>query len=233
MKSSTLRLTRIASVLLAMGLVAASFANLKPAPGPIPDPKLDASAERADKEQVAVFAGGCFWGIEAVFEHTKGVTDATSGYAGGVAATAHYDMVSAGNTGHAESVRVRYDPKQVSYGQLLKVFFSVAHDPTQLNRQGPDSGTQYRSEVFFRGDEQKRVASAYIAQLQAANAFDRPIVTKLEPLKAFYPAEGYHQNFARLNPNYPYIVYNDAPKVARLKQLYPQWYREDPALAGR
>ena len=226
MKSSTLRLTRIASVLLAMGLVAASFANLKPAPGPIPDPKLDASAERADKEQVAVFAGGCFWGIEAVFEHTKGVTDATSGYAGGVAATAHYDMVSAGNTGHAESVRVRYDPKQVSYGQLLKVFFSVAHDPTQLNRQGPDSGTQYRSEVFFRGDEQKRVASAYIAQLQAAHAFDRPIVTRLEHLNAFYPAEAYHQDYARLHPYDGYIAYNDLPKVARLKQMYPQWYRE-------
>ena len=233
MNTSAVRVTKIVGILLALGLVAASFTGTHQALSPVPDPRLDASAERGSKEQVAVFAGGCFWGIEAVFEHMKGVTDATSGYAGGDALTAHYDMVSAGNTGHAESVRVRYDPTQVSYGQLLKVFFSVAHDPTQLNRQSPDSGTQYRSEIFFRGDEQKRVASAYIAQLQASKAFDRPIVTKLEPLKAFYPAEGYHQNFARLNPGYPYIVYNDLPKVARLKQLYPQWYREDNAVAGR
>jgi peptide-methionine (S)-S-oxide reductase len=225
MNNTYIRIARVTGIVLALGLVAASFSHTKQPLSPVPDPAVDA-APGADKEQVAVFAGGCFWGIEAVFEHLKGVTDATSGYAGGAAATAHYDMVSAGNTGHAESVRVRFDPTKVSYGELLKVFFSVAHDPTQLNRQGPDSGTQYRSEIFYGNADQQRVASAYIAQLQAAHAFDRPIVTRLEPLQAFYPAEGYHQNFARLHPDHPYIAYNDLPKVAQLKQMYPQWYRE-------
>ncbi len=224
--NNVVRVTRGVGIALALGLVAASFSHTRPPLAPVPDAHVDASPDRSGKEQVAVFAGGCFWGIEAVFEHLKGVTNATSGYAGGAAATAHYDMVSAGNTGHAESVQVRYDPSKVSYGQLLKVYFSVAHDPTQLNRQGPDSGTQYRSEIFYTSAEQQRVASAYIAQLQAAHAFEQPIVTRLAQLQTFYPAEGYHQDFARLNPNYPYIVYNDLPKVARLKQMYPQWYRE-------
>ena len=225
MNNTFVRVTRGAGIILALGLVAASFSNIRQPLAPLPDAKVDA-APSPSKEQVAVFAGGCFWGIEAVFEHLKGVTDATSGYAGGGAATAHYDMVSAGNTGHAESVQVRYDPSKVSYGALLKVYFSVAHDPTQLNRQGPDSGTQYRSEIFTTSADQQRVANAYIAQLQAAHAFEQPIVTRVAPLQTFYPAEGYHQNFARLNPNYPYIVYNDLPKVARLKQLYPQWYHD-------
>ena len=226
MNSTTLRITRISGALLALGLIAASFSNLRQPAGPMPDALVDAAPDHSGKLQTAVFAGGCFWGIEAVFEHLHGVTYAASGYAGGAANTAHYDMVSAGNTGHAESVQVRYDPSKVSYGQLLKVYFSVAHDPTQLNHQGPDSGTQYRSEIFFSTAEQQRVASAYIAQLQTAHAFERPIVTKLEPLKAFYAAEGYHQNYARLHPDDSYIAYNDLPKVARLKQLYPQWYHD-------
>jgi peptide-methionine (S)-S-oxide reductase len=225
MRTAYLRLARVTGIVLALGLVAASFTHTRQPLSPIPDPAVDAT-RAAGKEQVAVFAGGCFWGIQAVFQHVKGVTDATSGYAGGVAATAHYDMVSAGNTGHAESVQVRFDPSKVSYGQLLKVYFAVAHDPTQLDRQGPDSGTQYRSEIFYTSADQQRVASAYIAQLQAAHAFERPIVTRLESLKAFYPAEAYHQDYARLHPYDPYIAYNDLPKVARLKQMYPQWYRE-------
>ena len=225
MNISYVRIARVTGIVLALGLVAAAFSNTKQALAPVPDPKADA-APSVDKQQVAVFAGGCFWGIQAVFEHMNGVIDATSGYAGGGAATAHYDMVSAGNTGHAESVRVRFNPNKVSYGQLLKVYFSVAHDPTQLNRQGPDSGTQYRSEIFYTSADQQRVANAYIAQLQDAHAFERPIVTKVERLKAFYPAENYHQDYARLHPYDPYIAYNDLPKVARLKQMYPQWYHE-------
>jgi len=226
MKTTFRRISRVVGILLLFGLVAAGFTNTKQPLAPVPDPSVDANPPSDRKEQIAVFAGGCFWGIEAVFEHVAGVTDATSGYAGGVSLTAHYDLVSAGNTGHAESVRVRYDPTKVSYGQLLKVFFSVAHDPTQLNRQGPDRGSQYRSEIFYANAEQQRIAAAYIAQLQTSHAFDRPIVTGLGRLKAFYPAEAYHQDFARRNPHDPYIVYNDMPKVARLKQLYPQWYHD-------
>lgn len=190
----------------------------------LPDAKIDAPLA-AGKDQVAVFAGGCFWGLEAVFEHVKGVKDVVSGYSGGSAMTAHYAVVGTGQTGHAEAVRVVYDPKLISYGQLLKVYFSVAHDPTQLNRQAPDSGTQYRSEVFAASAEQQKLANAYIAQLTAAKAFNAPIVTKVEPLKAFYPAEAYHQDYLRLNPNQPYIVYNDAPKLVYLKQLFPQLYK--------
>jgi peptide-methionine (S)-S-oxide reductase len=173
-----------------------------------------------------VLAGGCFWGIQAVFQHVKGVTDATSGYAGGAAQTAKYDVVSSGETGHAESVRVTFDPSQVTYGQLLRVFFSVAHDPTELNRQGPDEGTQYRSAIFFADADQKRAAEAYIAQLDKAKLFRGRIVTQVAPLAAFYPAEAYHQNYARLHPDNPYIVINDAPKVAHLRQLFPDLYRE-------
>ncbi|WP_266160389.1 peptide-methionine (S)-S-oxide reductase MsrA [Dyella silvatica] len=191
----------------------------------LPDPKLDAVAPAGHTEQVAVLAGGCFWGVDAVFKHVKGVKQVWSGYSGGNADTATYDRVSDGNTGHAESVKIVYDPAQVSYGQLLKVFFTVATDPTQLNRQGPDTGTQYRSAIFYGNDEQQRIATAYVAQLTAAKAFDDPIVTQVVPLKAFYPAEAYHQNYFRLNPNNPYIVINDAPKVAHLKQLFPQLYR--------
>jgi peptide-methionine (S)-S-oxide reductase len=172
-----------------------------------------------------VFAGGCFWGVQAVFQHVKGVTDATSGYAGGAAETARYDLVSTGDTGHAESVRVTFDPALVTYGQLLKVFFSVAHDPTELNHQGPDEGTQYRSAVFFTTPDEKRVTDAYVAQLGRAKVFSDPIVTEVAPLRAFYPAEDYHQGYATRHPNDPYIVFNDAPKVAHLRQLFPDLYR--------
>jgi peptide-methionine (S)-S-oxide reductase len=203
---------------------ACSLAGARSKPIALPDPKVDAPLA-AGKDQVAVFAGGCFWGVEAVFEHVKGVKDVVSGYSGGSATTAHYEVVGTGQTGHAESVRVVYDPKLVSYGQLLKVYFSVAHDPTQLNRQSPDTGTQYRSEIFAASADQQKLADAYIAQLTAAKAFNAPIVTKVEPLKAFYPAEAYHQNYLRLNPNNPYIVYNDAPKLVHLKELFPQLYK--------
>ena len=173
----------------------------------------------------AVFAGGCFWGIEAVFEHIKGVRSAVSGYAGGKTASPSYEDVSTGSTGHAESVRVVYDPAVVSYGQLLQVFFSVAHDPTQLNRQGPDHGTQYRSAIFYRTPEQQRAAEAYVRQLTAAKTFAKPIVTQVVPLTAFYQAEDYHQDYMVHHPNQPYIVYNDAPKVAQLKAQFPQLYQ--------
>ena len=191
----------------------------------LPAPAIDIPVKAAVGPQKAVFAGGCFWGVEAVFRHVKGVSSAVSGYAGGNAKTADYEMVSTGTTGHAESVEVVYDPSQVSYGQLLKVFFSVAHDPTQLNRQGPDHGTQYRSAIFTTNDEQKRVAQAYVAQLGAAKAFGRPIVTEIVPLPAFYAAEAYHQNYLALHPTQPYIVYNDLPKVANLKTQFPDLYR--------
>lgn len=172
-----------------------------------------------------VFAGGCFWGIQAVFQHVKGVTEATSGYAGGSAENAKYELVSGGDTGHAESVRVTFDPSQVTYGQLLKVFFSVAHDPTELNHQGADEGTQYRSAVFYTDADQKRVTDAYVAQLGRAKAFPDRIVTEIVPLKAFYPAEAYHQNYATLHPDNPYIVFNDALKVTHLQKLFPDLYR--------
>ena len=188
----------------------------------VPSPLIDSAPTKG--EQTAVVAGGCFWGIQAVFQHVKGVTKAVSGYSGGDAKTAEYEIVSTGETGHAESVQITYDPSQVSYGQLLQVFFSVALDPTQLNRQGPDTGTQYRSVIFFANDDQKRVAEAYIAQLDKAKVFPKPIVTQIVPLKAFYPAEGYHQNYATLHPDDPYIVFNDAPKVAHLRQLLPALY---------
>ena len=190
----------------------------------VPGPAVDASRAVSSGEQTAVVAGGCFWGIQAVFQHVKGVISATSGYSGGEAKTAEYEMVSTGETGHAESVKITYDPSQITYGELLRVFFSVAHDPTQLNRQGPDDGTQYRSVIFYGNDEQKKIAQAYIAQLDQAKVFPRPIVTQVVPLKAFYPAEAYHQNYATLHPNQPYIVFNDAPKVAHLRQEFPDLY---------
>jgi peptide-methionine (S)-S-oxide reductase len=190
----------------------------------VPNAKLDAPLASKKSEQVAVFSGGCFWGVEAVFEHVKGVNSAWSGYAGGSATTANYTVVSSGLTGHAESVKVSFDPSKVIYGQLLQVFFSVAHDPTQLNRQGPDSGTQYRSAIFYTNAEQQRIASAYIDQMSAAKVFPGKIVTQVNPLKTFYMAEDYHQDFARLNPRHPYIVYHDLPKVENLKKQFPQWY---------
>ncbi len=191
----------------------------------LPAPALDVPRDAKPGKQTVVFAGGCFWGVQAVFQHVKGVVDATSGYAGGAADTAKYDLVSTGDTGHAESVRVTFDPAQVSFGQLLRVFFSVAHDPTELNRQGPDTGTQYRSALFFTDPAQKRVAEAYIAQLDRAKLFPGRIATKVAPLEAFYPAEAYHQNYATNHPNNPYIVINDAPKVEHLRQMFPALYR--------
>jgi peptide-methionine (S)-S-oxide reductase len=190
----------------------------------VPNPVIDAALATAKGQQTAVISGGCFWGIQAVFQHVKGVISATSGYSGGSADTAQYEIVSGGDTGHAESVKIVYDPSQITYGQLLRVFFSVAHDPTELNRQGPDTGTQYRSSIFYGDDEQKKIAAAYIAQLDKAKVFPHPIVTQVVPLKAFYPAEAYHQDYAAHHPSNPYIVFNDAPKVANLRQQFPDLY---------
>lgn len=194
----------------------------------IPPPALD-EAPLAGPE-TAIFAGGCFWGVQGVFQHLQGVISATSGYAGGTEATAHYDQVSTGETGHAEAVQVVFDPKQISYGDLLHVFFSVAHDPTQLNRQGPDVGPQYRSALFPVTDDQARIAKAYIDQLGRARAFDAAIVTQLDPGAAFYPAEAYHQNFLTLNPDHPYIAQVDMPKIAALERMFPADWRAEPVL---
>jgi len=191
----------------------------------IPDPAVDIPLATGKGEQTAVLAGGCFWGVEAVFEHVKGVKHAESGYAGGSAATASYEKVSMGTTGHAESVRITYDPSQISYGQLLKVFFSVAHDPTELNRQGPDTGTQYRSAIFYANEDQKRIAQAYIEQLNRAKAFNDVIVTQVVPLDAFHEAEAYHQDYLAHHPTEPYIVFNDIPKVENLRKEFPGLYK--------
>jgi len=191
-------------------------------------PVLPPPAIEATGDTVAVFAGGCFWGVEAVFRHVKGVHSAASGFAGGAINAPSYALVSSGTTGHAESVRITYDPKVVSYGTLLRVFFSVAHDPTQLNRQGPDRGTQYRSAIFYASDEQKKVAMSYIAQLEQAHAFAAPIVTQVAPLDAFHMAEEYHQDYARKNPHAPYIMINDAPKVTALERGFPALWRDPP-----
>ncbi|WP_322513847.1 peptide-methionine (S)-S-oxide reductase MsrA [Rhodopseudomonas palustris] len=196
----------------------------------IPPPALDAIP--ADSTQTAVFAGGCFWGVQGVFQHTAGVLNAVSGYSGGSKATANYMTISTGVTGHAEAVEIKYNPKQISYGKLLQIFFSVAHDPTQLNRQGPDSGTQYRSAIFTLNDEQKKVADAYIAQLDAARVYKKPIVTKVGALEGFYAAEAYHQDYLTLHPTQPYIVYNDLPKIENLKKLFPKDYLEKPTLVS-
>ena len=190
----------------------------------LPDPGVDASLAPGHGPQTAVLAGGCFWGVEGVFQHVKGVIDVTSGYSGGQAATANYETVGTGRTGHAESVKIIYDPSRVSYGQLLKVYFSVAHDPTELNRQGPDEGTQYRSAIFYSTGEQRRIARAYIDQLQRARAFRQPIVTQVVALKDFYPAEPYHQDYLVHHPDNPYIVINDLPKIANLRQEFPSLY---------
>jgi len=192
----------------------------------LPNPVIDARLATTKGEQTAVIAGGCFWGVQAVFEHVKGVISVRAGYSGGSADTAHYEMVSAGNTGHAESVRIKYDPSRISYGQLLKVYFAVAHDPTELNRQGPDTGSQYRSAIFYNSEEQKKIADAYVAQLNKAGVFKRPIVTQVVALKAFYEAEAYHQDYAQRHPDEPYIAINDLPKVAELRKQLPELYVE-------
>jgi peptide-methionine (S)-S-oxide reductase len=192
---------------------------------PFPSPATDAPLATAKSQQAAVLAGGCFWGLQAVFEHLKGVSSVTSSYAGGYVKSPSYESVSMGATGHAESISIVYDPSQLTYGQLLMVFFSVAHDPTQWNRQGPDTGSQYRSAIFYTNEEQRRIAQAYIAQLDAAKVYSRPIVTKVEPFQAFYPAESYHQDFLKHNPGNPYIVYNDLPKLENLKKDFPNLYQ--------
>ncbi len=216
---------KLVFVLGTIAAVALALCTQSYAAAALPDPKIDVPLAAANGPQTAVFAGGCFWGVDAVFKHVKGVVRAASGYAGGSASTAKYEQVSTGTTGHAESVRITYDPSQISYGQLLKVFFSVAHDPTQLNRQGPDTGTQYRSAIFYTNAEQKRVAESYMAQLQAARAFGQPIVTQVTPLTAFYEAEAYHQDYVAHHPDEPYIVFNDLPKVANLQRQFPSLYR--------
>jgi len=197
----------------------------------VPPPALD-NPQAPGTVQTAVLAGGCFWGTQGVFEHVKGVRKVLAGYAGGSKSTADYETVSTGTTGHAESIQVEFDPSQISYGQILRVFFSVAHDPTQLNRQGPDSGSQYRSSIFYADATQEKIARAYIAQLQQAHTFSRPIVTRVDPLHGFYPAEGYHQDYLVHNPQQPYIVYNDLPKIANLRRLLPDMYRDQPVLTA-
>lgn len=215
-----LRWVSIAAVLLPlMGVTACAAAN-----GPVPPPKVDAPLAAAPGKQTAVFAGGCFWGVQAVFERLKGVTATAAGYAGGSKETATYDQVTTETTGHAESVEVVFDPSKITYGTLLRVYFSVAHDPTQLNRQGPDEGPSYRSAIFYATEEQKRIASAYIAQLDAAKVFPSRIVTEVTPLKGFYRAEEYHQDYALKNPNNPYIEVCDRPKISALKQQFPELF---------
>jgi peptide-methionine (S)-S-oxide reductase len=218
------------------GLAAASVLGLRPAgaaePGlAIPAPAVDAPLA-AGPLQTAVLSGGCFWGVQAVFEHVRGVRHVWAGYSGGAADTAQYEVVSTGTTGHAESVRILFDPAEVSYGELLRVFFSVAHDPTELNRQGPDVGTQYRSEIFYANADQRRIALAYIAQLERAHVFRARIVTRVDPLKGFYRAEGYHQDYLVHHPHDPYIVFNDLPKLASLKRLLPDVYVGRPVLVA-
>jgi peptide-methionine (S)-S-oxide reductase len=215
------------SLLFALFLAAGALlygASASADPVTVPDPTIDAPLAAAKGEQVAVLAGGCFWGVEAVFEHVKGVNSVTAGYAGGGRKPARYEVVSTGTTGHAESVRINYDPSRVTYGQLLKVFFAVAHDPTELNRQGPDTGTQYRSAIFYANDEQKRIAEAYVAQLNRAKVFASPVVTEVAALDSFHPAEAYHQHYLALHPDEPYIVINDLPKLENLRKQLPELY---------
>ncbi len=216
--------TRLALIFSA-SLFAATACNAKANPATaVPAPAVDAPRAAAPGHQTAVLSGGCFWGVQAVFQHVKGVISATSGYTGGSAKTADYEIVSTGETGHAESVEIVYDPSLITYGDLLRIFFSVAHDPTELNRQGPDDGTQYRSVIWYSNDEQKKIADSYIGQLDQQKVFPHRIVTQVVPLNAFYPAEAYHQNYATLHPDNPYIVFNDAPKVTHLKQEFPDRY---------
>jgi peptide-methionine (S)-S-oxide reductase len=226
------RLSLCAAALGALAITAFVAAPLRAAEDAvvIPAPAMDAQA--SGDIQTAVLAGGCFWGVQGVFQHTAGVVNAVSGYAGGNKATADYNTVSSGTTGHAESVQIKYDPKKISYGKILQIFFSVAHDPTQLNRQGPDSGTQYRSAIFTTSDEQKKVADAYIAQLNTAKVYRRPIVTKVGALEGFFPAEAYHQDYLTLHPSQPYIAYNDLPKIENLKKIFAENYIEKPTLVS-
>lgn len=213
-----------ATAFVAAPLMAAEEAVVIPAPV--------ADVESSTGMQTAVLAGGCFWGVQGVFQHTAGVLNAVSGYSGGDKSTANYNSIQTGTSGHAEAIEIKYDPKQISYGKILQIFFSVAHDPTQLNRQGPDTGTQYRSEIFATTAEQKKIADAYVAQLNAAKVYPKPIATKISSLKAFYPAEAYHQDYMTLHPNQPYIAINDLPKIGYLKKLFAQNYIEKPTLVS-
>ena len=228
-------LSRLPAYAAAIGLLAISALSAVPSFAAedavvIPPPAMD--VQHASGIQTAVLAGGCFWGVQGVFQHTKGVVSAVSGYAGGNKTTADYHMVSTGTTGHAESVEIKFDPNKISYGKILQIFFSVVHDPTQLNRQGPDTGTQYRSAIFTTSDDQKKVADAYIAQLNTAGVYRKPIVTKVGPLQGFYAAEAYHQDYLTLHPTQPYIAYNDIPKVENLKRLFADNYIEKPTLVS-
>jgi peptide-methionine (S)-S-oxide reductase len=219
-----------AAGILGVGLLSGRLpARAEGAEKVLPPPAVDVPATGAT--QTAVLSGGCFWGVQGVFEHVRGVRKVLAGYAGGDAGTAHYETVSEGDTGHAESVQVVFDPKQITYGRILQIFFSVALDPTEVNRQGPDTGTQYRSEVFATDLAQHRAAAAYIAQLDQSHAFSRPIATRVDPLPGFYPAEDYHQDYLEHHPDQPYIAYNDIPKVESLKRLFPEAYLEKPVLA--
>jgi peptide-methionine (S)-S-oxide reductase len=221
-----------AALLLGAGIALQVFPSAAESSRSILPPVLDEPANPQATSEVAVLAGGCFWGVQGVFQRVEGVTSAVSGYAGGAANTAHYDMVATNTTGHAEAVRVAFDPRRVSYGRILQIYFSVAHDPTELNRQGPDVGTQYRSAIFPTNSEQTRIAEAYIAQLSQAHMFNAAIATKIEPGRDFYPAEDYHQDFLTRNPNYPYIVINDLPKIEYLRRLFPDLYRTTPVLVA-
>lgn len=216
----------VGATIAALTIVGTRFRGVDAHSGPVPTPALDATRPSSASTEMVVLAGGCFWGMQAVFEHVKGVTAVTSGFAGGSASNASYDKVETGTTGHAESVRIEFDPSQVSFGQLLNVFFGVAHDPTELNRQGPDVGSQYRSAIFYTSDEQKRIAEAYIRQLDSARTFPRPIVTQVVKFTGFYPAEAYHQHYFDHHPDVPYIVINDRPKVEHLREQFPTLYQE-------
>jgi peptide-methionine (S)-S-oxide reductase len=232
-RSQFSRLSLCAAAIGAVALAAFAIAPSRAAEEAVIIPVPTVDAKEADGIQTAVLAGGCFWGVQGVFQHTAGVVNAVSGYSGGSKDTADYNLVSSGRTGHAEAVEVKYDPKKISYGKILQIFFSVVHDPTQLNRQGPDVGTQYRSAIFTANDEQKKVADAYIAQLNAAKVFKKPIATKIDKLDAFYAAEDYHQDYLTLHPNQPYIVFNDIPKVEALKKIFADNYIAKPTLVNK
>jgi peptide-methionine (S)-S-oxide reductase len=219
---------RVFAPVLFFGALACACGAVSATSVPVPPPQVDAPLAATKGQATAVVAGGCFWGVQAVFQHLRGVTRATSGYAGGTADTAHYEIVSTGLTGHAESVEVTYDPSQITYGQVLRVFFAVAHDPTELNRQGPDDGRQYRSAIFTADADQARIARAYVGQLNAAKVFGRPVVTDVSALTRFYPAEDYHQDYATLHPNDMYIRINDAPKVEHLREMFPEMFVAKP-----
>jgi peptide-methionine (S)-S-oxide reductase len=231
-RSPISRLSLCAAAVGALAITAFVAAPSRAAEDAVVIPPPVADVQASGDIQTVVVAGGCFWGVQGVFQHTAGVVNAVSGYAGGSKSTADYSMVSTGTTGHAESVEIKYDPKKISYGKILQIFFSVAHDPTQLNRQGPDSGTQYRSAIFTTSEEQRKVTDAYIAQLNAAKVYSRPIVTKVGPLQGFFPAEAYHQDYLTLHPNQPYIAYNDIPKVENLKKIFAENYIEKPTLVS-